>query len=235
LTAAGRAHHDHGVRVLIVEDDRTIADFVAAGLRQEGFVVDVVDNGVDGLDLAQSQPYAAAVIDVMLPRLDGLSLVTALRRKGVTTPVLFLSARHSVDDRVKGLQTGGDDYLIKPFAFPELTARLEAICRRASARPSSTLAEGPLTLDLTTRRVTRGGQEINLTPTEFSLLEYLMRYHGQVVTRKMLCEHLWEADWEGVTNVIEVHINRLRSKVDRDFDQPLIQTVRGRGYVLRQP
>jgi two-component system, OmpR family, response regulator len=139
----------------------------------------------------------------------------------------------SVDDRVAGLNSGADDYLVKPFAFPELTARLEAISRRAVARPSTALTVGPLKLDLTTRRVTRDSKEVPLTPTEFSLLEYLMRYHGQVVTRKMLCEHLWDADWEGVTNVIEVHINRLRSKVDRDYDQPLIHTVRGRGYVLR--
>jgi two-component system OmpR family response regulator len=151
----------------------------------------------------------------------------------VQTPVLVLTALGSVEDRVAGLNNGADDYLIKPFAFPELTARLEAISRRAVSRPSSSLAVGPLKLDLATRRVTRAGQEINLTPTEFSLLEYLMRYHGQVVTRKMLCEHLWEADWEGVTNVIEVHINRLRSKLDKEFEQPLIHTVRGRGYVLR--
>jgi two-component system OmpR family response regulator/two-component system copper resistance phosphate regulon response regulator CusR len=147
--------------------------------------------------------------------------------------VLVLTALGSVDDRVTGLNSGADDYLIKPFAFPELTARLEAISRRSVARPSTSLTVGPLKLDLTTRRVTRDSKEIALTPTEFSLLEYLMRYHGQVVTRKMLCEHLWDADWEGVTNVIEVHINRLRSKVDRDYDQPLIHTVRGRGYVLR--
>jgi two-component system OmpR family response regulator/two-component system copper resistance phosphate regulon response regulator CusR len=139
----------------------------------------------------------------------------------------------SVEDRVGGLKAGADDYLVKPFAFPELTARLEAISRRAHDRPSTTLKVGPLTLDLTNRRVTRSEAEISLTPTEFSLLEFLMRYAGQVVTRKMLCEHLWESDWEGVTNVVEVHINRLRGKVDKGFDEPLIQTVRGRGYVLR--
>jgi len=145
----------------------------------------------------------------------------------------LLTALGSVDDRVKGLKAGADDYLVKPFAFPELIARLEAICRRILDRPSTTLTAGPLTLDLTNRRATRGGEEINLTPTEFSLLEFLMRYAGQVVTRKMLCEHLWESDWEGVTNVVEVHINRLRGKIDKGFDEQLIQTVRGRGYVLR--
>jgi two-component system OmpR family response regulator/two-component system copper resistance phosphate regulon response regulator CusR len=139
----------------------------------------------------------------------------------------------AVEDRVSGLKGGADDYLVKPFAFPELIARLEAIVRRSGDKPSTTLCAGPLTLDLTNRRVTRGGSEIILTPTEFSLLEFLMRYAGQVVTRKMLCEHLWESDWEGVTNVVEVHINRLRGKIDRGYDEPLIQTVRGRGYVLR--
>jgi len=156
-----------------------------------------------------------------------------LRQAGVRTPVLMLTAMGSVENRVDGLKAGADDYLVKPFAFPELLARLEAICRRAGDRPSTTLQAGPLSLDLTNRRVTRDATEIILTPTEFSLLEFLMRYAGQVVTRKMLCEHLWESDWEGVTNVVEVHINRLRGKVDKGFSTPLIQTVRGRGYVLK--
>ena len=147
--------------------------------------------------------------------------------------MLVLSAMGSVEDRVAGLHAGADDYLVKPFAFSELTARINAICRRSQSRPSSTLETATLRLDLTTRRVTREDKEIELTPTEFSMMELLMRYSGQVVTRKMLCEHLWEADWEGVTNVIEVHINRLRGKIDRGFGEPLIQTVRGRGYVIR--
>jgi two-component system, OmpR family, response regulator len=222
------------LNLLLVEDDAILGKAVQQGLTETGYDCTWVRNGQKGRELALGQQYDAIVLDLMLPDVSGMEILREMRSHGVLTPVLVLTALGSVDDRVTGLKNGADDYLIKPFAFPELTARLEAICRRASARPSSTLAEGPLTLDLTTRRVTRGGQEINLTPTEFSLLEYLMRYHGQVVTRKMLCEHLWEADWEGVTNVIEVHINRLRSKVDRDFDQPLIQTVRGRGYVLRQ-
>jgi two-component system OmpR family response regulator/two-component system copper resistance phosphate regulon response regulator CusR len=156
-----------------------------------------------------------------------------LRSQGVRTPVLILTALGSIDERVQGLQHGADDYLVKPFAFPELLARLTAITRRSLQLSSQQLTTGPLSLDLSTRRVMRDGQEISLTPTEFRLLEFLMRNTGQVVTRKMLCEHLWEADWEGVTNLIEVHVNRLRAKIDREFDSSLLQTVRGRGYVLR--
>lgn len=221
------------MNLLIVEDDAVLGKALQQGLSEAGYECTWVRNGQKGRDLALSQQYDAVVLDLMLPDLSGIEVLQELRGKGVHTPVLVLTAMGSVEDRVAGLNCGADDYLVKPFAFPELTARLEAIGRRAAGRPSSSLSVGPLKLDLTTRRVTRGTQDINLTPTEFSLLEYLMRYNGQVVTRKMLCEHLWEADWEGVTNVIEVHINRLRSKVDRDFDAPLIHTVRGRGYVLR--
>ncbi|HND54473.1 MAG TPA: response regulator transcription factor, partial [Pirellulaceae bacterium] len=167
------------------------------------------------------------------PDLPGDTVLQRMRHEGNRTPVIVLTARGSVEDRVDGLNLGADDYLVKPFAFAELQARLAAVCRRSANRPSSEMIVGSLKLDLTTRRAMREGKEIDLTPTEFSLLEYLMRYAGQVVTRKMLCEHLWEADWEGVTNVIEVHINRLRSKIDRGFSEPLIQTVRGRGYALR--
>ena len=156
-----------------------------------------------------------------------------IRKAGVRTPVMMLTALGSVDDRVQGLNAGADDYLVKPFAFAELLARLEAICRRSQDRPGSTLTVGPIKLDLATRRVTRDGTEITLTPTEFSLLEFLMRYAGQVVTRKMLCEQLWESDWEGTTNVIEVHINRLRTKLQKGTKEPLIHTIRGRGYALR--
>ena len=222
------------VRVLIVEDDRTIADFVSAGLRQEGFAVDVVDNGVDGLDLAQNQPYAAAVIDVMLPRLDGLSLVTALRRKGVTTPVLFLSARHSVDDRVKGLQTGGDDYLTKPFAFPELLARVQALTRRGQAVQEPTeLTFADLRLDRLTRRVSRGGVPIELRPREFALLEYLMRHAGKVVSKAMIVSHVWDYSFDTGTNAVDVLVYRLRDKIDKGFAPRLLHTVRGVGYVLK--
>ena len=222
------------MRILVIEDDRSIAEFVSAGLRQEGFAVDVADNGVEGLDLAQNQPYAAAVIDVMLPRLDGLSLVTALRRAGVKTPVLFLSARHSVDDRVKGLQTGGDDYLTKPFAFPELLARVQALTRRGQATQESTeLAFADLHLDRLTRRVDRAGVPIELRPREFALLEYLMRYPGKVLSKAMIVSHVWDYSFDTGTNAVDVLVYRLRDKIDKSFDTKLLHTVRGVGYVLR--
>jgi two-component system OmpR family response regulator/two-component system copper resistance phosphate regulon response regulator CusR len=220
--------------LLVIEDDPILGKAVQQGLSEAGHQCHWVRSGAKGLEEAQGQRYEAIVLDLMLPDLPGLEILERLRTGGVRTPALILTAMGSVDDRVRGLKCGADDYLVKPFAFPELIARLEAICRRTQHRPSSTLRVGPLSLDLTNRRVTRDESEINLTPTEFSLLEFLMRYAGQVVTRKMLCEHLWESDWEGVTNVVEVHINRLRGKVDRGFDEPLIQTVRGRGYVLRE-
>jgi two-component system, OmpR family, response regulator len=234
LTRASRTNDDGRVRILVIEDDRSIAEFVSAGLRQEGFAVDVADNGVEGLDLAQNQPYAAAVIDVMLPRLDGLSLVTALRRAGVKTPVLFLSARHSVDDRVKGLQTGGDDYLTKPFAFPELLARVQALTRRGQATQESTeLAFADLHLDRLTRRVDRAGVPIELRPREFALLEYLMRYPGKVLSKAMIVSHVWDYSFDTGTNAVDVLVYRLRDKIDKSFDTKLLHTVRGVGYVLR--
>ncbi len=220
--------------MLVVEDDRTIADFVAGGLRREGFIVDQADNGVQGLDLARSNTYNAAVIDVMLPRLDGLSLVTALRRAGVQTPVLFLSARHAVDDRVKGLQVGGDDYLVKPFAFVELVARLQALTRRGGvpAEPMR-LTVGDLTLDRMTRRVERAGTVIDLRPREFALLELLMRHARKVVSKTMILSHVWEYNFDPSTNVVDVLVFRLREKVDKSFEPKLIHTVRGAGYVLK--
>ena len=234
MTPAARAHDDEPVRVLIVEDDRSIADFVSSGLRQEGFAVDVADNGVDGLDLARSQPYAAAVVDVMLPRLDGLSLVAALRRAGVTTPVLFLSARHSVDDRVKGLQTGGDDYLTKPFAFPELLARVQALTRRGQvAQEPTELTFADLRLDRLTRRVERAGVPIELRPREFALLEFLMRHAGKVVSKTMIVSHVWDYSFDTGTNAVDVLVYRLRDKIDKGFEPKLLHTVRGVGYVLK--
>jgi len=221
------------MNLLVVEDDPVLGKALQRGLNDGGHICDWVRNGRKGLEEARSQRFDAIVLDLMLPDLPGMDIVKSLRTDGIRTPVLMLTAMGSVEDRVAGLKNGADDYLVKPFAFPELIARLEAIGRRVNDRPSSTMTAGPLTLDLTNRRVTRGGTDISLTPTEFSLLEYLIRFQGQVVTRKMLCEHLWESDWEGVTNVVEVHINRLRGKIDRGFDEPLIQTVRGRGYVLR--
>jgi two-component system OmpR family response regulator len=222
------------VRILIVEDDRSISEFVASGLRREGYAVDVADNGVDGLEMARGTSYDAAVVDVMLPRLDGLSLVMALRRAGVSTPVLFLSARHSVDDRVKGLQTGGDDYLTKPFAFEELLARLQALTRRGHLTLEPTaLTVGDLRLDRLTRRVERAGTPIELRPREFALLDYLMRHAGRVVSKTMILAHVWDYGFDPGTNVVDVLVHRLREKIDAPFEQKLLHTVRGVGYVLR--
>jgi two-component system OmpR family response regulator len=222
------------VRVLVVEDDRSIAGFIAGGLRQEGFAVDVAEDGVAGLELARAGPYDAAVVDVMLPRLDGLSLVTALRHAGVATPVLFLSARHSVDDRVKGLQTGGDDYLAKPFAFAELLARLQAITRRGQrAVEATTLTVADLRLDRLTRKVDRGGTPIELRPREFALLEGLMRQPGRVMSKAMIVSHVWDYSFDTGTNAVDVLVHRLRDKIDRSFTPKLLHTVRGVGYVLK--
>lgn len=221
------------MHVLIVEDDAVLGKALKKGLSEAGLECDWARDGEAGLQLGTTTPYDAIVLDLLLPDRDGLQVLRDLRHRRVSTPVMVLTALGSVDERVAGLNAGADDYLVKPFSFAELMARLEALHRRSRARPSNQFSVGPLSLDLATRRVTRDQKEIELTPTEFSLLEFLMRHAGQVVTRKMLCEHLWESDWEGVTNVIEVHINRLRSKIDRGFEQPLIHTVRGRGYVLR--
>ena len=234
MTAPGRADDDGRVRVLVVEDDSSIAAFVAGGLRQEGYAVDLADNGVDGLELARANPYDAAVVDVMLPRLDGLSLVTALRRAGTMVPVLFLSARHSVDDRVKGLQTGGDDYLTKPFAFPELLARVQALARRGQRPLEPTeLTVADLRLDRLTRRVERGGTPIELRPREFALLEYLMRNAGKVLSKAMIVSHVWDYSFDTGTNAVDVLVHRLRERIDKPFETKLLHTVRGVGYVLK--
>ncbi len=222
------------MRVLVVEDDRSIADFIAAGLRQEGFTVDVADNGVTGLELASAEPYGAAIIDVMLPKLDGLSLVTALRRADIKTPVLFLSARRSVDDRVKGLQGGGDDYLTKPFAFPELLARVQALSRRGQlTMEAAELIVADLHLDRLTRRVERGGVSIELRPREFALLEFLMRHAGKVVSKTMIVSHVWSYSFDTGTNAVDVLVHRLRDRIDKAFEPKLLHTVRGVGYVLK--
>jgi two-component system OmpR family response regulator len=219
--------------ILLVEDDAILGKAVARGLEEAGLRSTWAHNGQRGLELATSQKFDAIILDLMLPDLQGIEVLKSLRVQGVQTPVLILTALGSVQERVTGLEAGADDYLLKPFALPELLARLKAITRRSQKPALQHLRVGPISLDLSTRRFTREGKEVDLTPTEASLLEFLMRNADHVVTRKMLCEHLWESDWEGVTNVIEVHINRLRGKIDRDFDKQMIQTVRGRGYVLR--
>jgi len=222
------------VRALLVEDDNTIADFVARGLREAGFAVDRAGDGEAGLSSALKQSYDVAIVDLMLPKRDGLSLIEALRRKRIATPVLILSARRSVDDRVRGLQSGGDDYLTKPFAFTELLARVQALVRR-STRPAdpTTLTAGDLELDLLSRRVTRGGKPIDLRPREFALLEYLLRNTGKVVSKTMILSHVWEYSFDPQTNIVDVLVSRLRERIDRPFDQKLLHTVRGVGYVLR--
>jgi two-component system, OmpR family, response regulator len=222
------------MRVLVCEDDRVIADFVAQGLREAGFAVDVASTGTAGLRLALENAYDVAVVDVMLPGLDGLALIERLRASRVQTPVLILSARRSVDDRVKGLQAGGDDYLTKPFAFAELLARVQALIRRSSGTAEPTkLGAGELTMDLLSRRVERSGKAIDLRPREFALLEYLMRHPGRVLSKTMILSHVWGYSFDPGTNVVDVLVSRLRDKVDRSFDRKLIQTVRGAGYVLK--
>jgi len=221
------------MQLLIVEDDPVIGKALRQGCREAGHECVWAKDGDNGWDLSHSQQYDAIVLDLMLPGKRGLDIVRDLRQEGIRTPVVLLTALGSIEERVAGLGAGADDYLVKPFAFAELMARLEAVCRRSGMRPSPTVQAGELCLDLATRRVTRNGAEIELTPTEFSLLEFMLRHNGQLVTRKMLCEHLWDSDWEGATNVIEVHINRLRGKLDKGFDRSLIQTIRGRGYALR--
>jgi two-component system, OmpR family, response regulator len=222
------------MRALVVEDDATIADFVARGLREAGFAVDCATDGDAGLDLAVREPYDVAIVDVMLPKRDGLSLIDALRKRSVATPVLILSARRSVDDRVRGLQAGGDDYLTKPFAFAELLARVQALVRRATrtAEPT-TLTVADLVVDLLSRRVTRGGTAIDLRPREFALLEYLMRNPGHVVSKTMILSHVWDYNFDPQTNIVDVLVSRLREKIDKPFEQKLLHTVRGVGYVLR--
>ena len=224
------------MRALIVEDDKTLAEFVANGLHQAGFAVDVAGDGERGLALAVEVRPDVAIVDLGLPGLDGLSLIDALRRRGERVPVLILSARHTVDDRVRGLQAGGDDYLTKPFAFPELLARVQALVRRSTATAEPTRLEvGDLTLDLLSRRVTRQGKDIELRPREFALLEYLMRNAGRVVSKTMILSLIWDYSFDPRTNVVDVLVHRLRERIDHDFEPKLLQTRRGMGYVLEVP
>ena len=221
------------MKLLVIEDDREAAAYISKGLVESGYVVDVAHEGRDGLFMASSGSYDALVVDRMLPAMDGLAVIAALRAAEIRVPALILSALGAVDDRVKGLRAGGDDYLVKPFAFAELLARLEALLRRGSGTPTTTkLHVGDLEMDLLARNVHRAGQEIDLLPREFRLLEFLMRHVGQVVTRTMLLENVWDYHFDPQTNVIDVHISRLRQKIDKGFAKPLLHTVRGAGYRL---
>ena len=223
------------MRVLIIEDDQQIASFVSKGLQQAGFAVDHVSDGEVGLEMAQRNSYDVMIIDIMLPGLDGFSVIEDLRSKGNTTPILVLSARGSLDDKLKGFQTGGDDYLTKPFSFSELQARLQALLRRTPrGQGQNALEVGDLSMDLLSRKVVRGNREIELQPRDFALLEYLMRNSGNVVSKTMILEHVWDYHFDPQTNVVESRIYKLREKVDRGFDDRLIHTVRGVGYVIRK-
>jgi two-component system OmpR family response regulator/two-component system copper resistance phosphate regulon response regulator CusR len=219
--------------LLVIEDDPLIGKALRKGFSEAGHTCQLANEGTRGLELAMGRQFDAIILDLMLPGTPGLEVLQELRKAGIRTPLIALTALGSVEERVSGLNAGADDYVVKPFSLVELLARVEAVCRRTTSRPPAVVQVGKLSLDLATRRVSREGNEIELTPTEFSLLELLMRYAGQVVTRRMLCEHLWDTDWEGATNVIEVHINRLSGKLDKGFNDSVIQTVRGRGYALR--
>jgi two-component system OmpR family response regulator len=222
------------MRVLVVEDDTKAASYLANALRESGHTCDVAVDGEEGLSMAQSDPFDVLILDRMLPKRDGLSILEELRREENRTPVLILSALGSVDDRVTGLRAGGDDYLAKPYAFSELLARVEALARRSSPEEASTrYVVADLALDRLAHKVTRGSETIQLQPREYRLLEYLMKNAGQVVTRTMLLEHVWDYHFDPQTNVIDVHISRLRAKIDKNYDKPLLHTVRGAGYMIR--
>jgi two-component system OmpR family response regulator len=223
------------VRLLLVEDDRSISSFIMKGFKQAGFVVEHAEDGEEGLFLAQRYSYDAAIVDIMLPKLDGLSMIEALRAKKVKIPILILSAKSAVDDRIRGLKKGGDDYVTKPFSFSELLVRVQSLIRRSSMADSITrLTYSDLTMDLVSREVTRGTQRIELQPREFSLLEYLIRHTGTVVSKTMIMEHVWGYDFDPQTNPVDVLVHRLRSKIETDPNKKLIYTVRGIGYVLKK-
>jgi DNA-binding response OmpR family regulator len=223
------------MRILVVEDDKKTASFVTRGLKEAGFAVDHVEDGENGLEHALSGTYDAIIMDLMLPRLDGLSIIERMRQRRILTPVIVLSAKRSVDDRIEGLQHGGDDYLTKPFSFSELLARVHALIRRAGHEAEPTrLVAGELSLDLLSREVTRSGKKIDLQPREFSLLEYLMRNSGRIVSKTMIIEHVWGYNFDPQTNVVDVLVSRLRNKLDREFDKKLIHTHRGLGYALKR-
>jgi heavy metal response regulator len=222
------------MRVLVVEDNREMGAYLEQGLREQGFAVDLVADGERGFDYASSGLYDLLILDRMLPARDGLAVLRGLRARGVRTPAIFLTARAAVGDRIEGLEGGADDYLVKPFSFAELIARVRAVLRRGGEVQPTVLRVAELSLDPVARAVERAGQRIELSAKQFALLHYLMRHAGQVVSRTMIQEHVWDYEFDGLTNVVDVHINRLRNKVDRGFDRPLIHTLRGVGYVLRE-
>lgn len=223
------------MRILVVEDDKKIASFIIKGLKESGYAVDYASNGEDGMFMALHSPYSAAVVDIMLPKMDGLNLIEELRTHKINTPVLILSAKRSVDDRIKGLQIGGDDYLTKPFSFSELLARVQALIRRSNNTPEPTsLSLGDIRIDLLTREVKREDKTINLQPKEFSLLEYLMRNPGRVVSKTLIMEHVYDFNFDPQTNVVDVLVCRLRNKIDKNFKNKMIHTIRGVGYVLKE-
>lgn len=223
------------MRILLVEDEAKVASFVKRGLKEAGYAVDTAENGEDGLFLAENNPYDLVVLDIMLPVYDGITVCRKLRQRGIDVPVLMLTARDQVDDKISGLDAGADDYLTKPFAFPELLARVRALMRRKSPAKHSRLKIDNLEIDQPSRKVYRGGHEIVLTPTEYGLLEYLVLNAGTVVTRTMLSEHVWNDDFDAFSNVINVYINYLRNKIDRDHDKKLIHSIRGVGYMVKEP
>ncbi len=222
------------MRILVVEDEKKIADFIRRGLKEEGYAVDVANDGEEGLFLAKTNDYDLVLLDLMLPKLDGLTLCKKLKEAKIKTPVIMLTAKNTVKEKVMGLDSGADDYLTKPFAFEELLARIRAILRKKDARTPTRLKAADLELDLLTHKVIRGSEEIELTTKEYSLLEYLMRNEGMIVTRTMISEHVWDIDFDTFTNVIDVYINYLRNKIDSGFKKKLIHTVRGRGYILKE-
>ena len=223
------------MRILLIEDDPVIANFIVKGLKEAGYCVDYAADGPEGLDLALNDDYDLDIIDIMLPKLDGLSIIERMRQQKIETPVIILSAKRSIDDRVKGLQSGGDDYLIKPFSFSELLARIQAHLRRfTNVTQTSHLTIHGLSLDLLARTVTREGEKIDLQPKEFALLEYLMRNAGHVVSKTMIMERVWDYNFDPQTNVVEARISKLREKIDKNFNLPLIHTIRGLGYVFKR-
>jgi heavy metal response regulator len=221
------------MRTLLVEDEKKIAEFIRRGLKEEGYAVDVAGDGQEGHFLATTQTYDVIILDWMLPQMDGVTLCRQLRQEKITTPVLMLTAKDTVADRVKGLDAGASDYLVKPFAFEELLARLRALLRRFEGQEQTVLKAADLSMDLVTHTVTRQGRKVTLTAKEFALLEYFLRHKGEVVTRTMLSEHVWDMHFDSFTNVIDVYVNYLRKKIGKDPSKPLIQTVRGRGYILK--